>query len=125
MGTCNETGRSQGLGRKTFSNSLVVHGMNFRNNDRVLFIFCLGLLIFSFPSFISGGFLMLDLDKFQDIIIHKIPRGRAGSCSITMFHFKLSQVKGKKNTMPCHWNLSLGGKILKVLLQRLCVGIMS
>lgn len=46
---------------------------------------------------------MLDLDKFQDVI-DKIPRGRAGSCSRTMFHFKLSQVKGKKNTMPCHWN---------------------
>lgn len=40
---------------------------------------------------------MLDLDKFQDII-HKIPRGRAGSCLVTMFHFKLSQVKWKKKT---------------------------
>lgn len=46
---------------------------------------------------------MLDLKKFQDIL-HKVPRGRAGSGSITMFHFKLSQVKGKKNTTPCHWN---------------------
>lgn len=38
---------------------------------------------------------MMDLDKFQDII-HKIHKGRAGSRSITMFHFKLSQVKGEK-----------------------------
>lgn len=69
-------------------------GWILKNKDKVLFIFSWGSS-YSFPSFISGCFLMLDLDKFQDII-HRIPGGRAGSCSITMFHFKLSQVKGKK-----------------------------
>lgn len=38
---------------------------------------------------------MVDLDRFQNVI-HRVPRGRAGSCSITVFRFKLSQVEGKK-----------------------------
>lgn len=68
---------------------------------------------------------MMDLDKFQDII-HKIHKGRAGSCSITMFHFKLSQVKGEKNMMPYHSNPFVSWRNdAEILFQRLCVGIMS
>jgi len=43
MGTCNETGRSWVLGRKRFSSSLAVHGMNLKKKkDKVLFISACG-----------------------------------------------------------------------------------
>lgn len=68
----------------------------------------------------------MELDKFQSII-YKIPQGRGVSHqSIVVFHFELYQVEGEK--ILCYVTgipLCLGGKILKVFLQRLCMGIMS
>lgn len=62
----------------------------------------------------------MELDTFQNMM-HKMPQGRGGfRQSIAVFHFKLYQVEGEKilycvtGTLLC-----LGGKMLKVFLQRL------